>query len=97
MDADLLVLNTVNASLRRPIDAARLAGCLGQREPIEPWLPHLAAFATEVPREAVLAFLMRHRLDAIVVRDTLREVARRTSYRNEPLEQWLAEMAAAVR
>jgi hypothetical protein len=95
-DVDLLVLNTVNASWRRRIDAATLAACLGGTRSQRNWSAHVRTFFEDVPREAMLRFMVAHRLEPRAVLETYRTLRGRVEAGNDALEGWLAELADAA-
>lgn len=95
-DVDLLVLNTVNASWRRHIDATTLAACLAGTERQGSWSEHVRTFFEDVPREAVFRFLLAHQLSARAVLRTYRELIPTAERLHGDLERWLAELAEAA-
>jgi hypothetical protein len=94
-DIDRLVLNTVNAPWRRRIDAASLAACLAGGAGVRGWSEHVRTFFEDVPREAMLRFMLAHRLAPRAVLDAYRAVVG-TGAADAELEAWLAELAAAA-
>lgn len=94
-DIDLLVLNSVNASLRNRVDALTLASCLTEG-PEDAWAEHVRAFFEEVPREAQYRFLLAHRLDARRVLETYHRLFSRQERSHGDLDGWLSELAGAA-
>jgi len=94
-DIDALVLNSVNASWRRSIDAATLVACLrGAREPAE-WADHVRAFFEDVPREALYRFVLAHEVPPGCLLATYRALVT-PEERHGGLESWLAGLADAA-
>lgn len=93
-DIDRLVLNTVNAPWRRRIDAASLAGCLMGGAGLQGWSEHVRTFFEDVPREAMLRFMVAHQLDPRAVLETYRVLT--TGAADAGLAEWLAELATAA-
>lgn len=92
---DELVLSTVNASYRRTIDAAALAGCLAGAEAGK-WPVHIATFFTEVSLDLVLSFAAVHGLSESQLVDAYSASKRRTGERNADLEARFGSVAEAA-
>lgn len=94
-DVDTLVLASVNASLRRTIDADTLATCLARARIDDGWGEHLHAFFEDVPREAMFRFMIARALSAARVLVTYRAL-----HGAEPpdaeLTAWLTGLADAA-
>jgi hypothetical protein len=94
-DVDRLVLNTVNAPWRRRIGAVSLVGCLREGAGLQRWSEHVRTFFEDVPREAMLRFMVAHRLAPGTVLETYRTVMG-SEAADAGLEAWLTELAAAA-
>jgi len=95
-DIDLLVVNAVNASMRRAIDFETLLACLEGRGDLGPYQEHLKAFFEEVPREAVFRFMLAHELQPRVVLDCYRTLFPPEERCHGDLDTWLGELADAA-
>lgn len=93
---DQLVLGSVNASLRRCIDAPTLLAALHDPAIAGRWAAHLAAFFEDVPREAMLRFLVLHQVDAGVAALAYHRLVPTEADRDEDLDRWLTELANAA-
>ena len=94
-NVDALVLNTVNASWRHAIDAPTLVGILEGRDPGE-WVEHVRTFFEDVPREAILRFVLAHELPARRLLATYREIVPVDEREDDGIDGWLAELADAA-
>jgi hypothetical protein len=95
-DVDLLVLDTVNASWRRAIDAPTLLACLRGGGSAAAWPEHLRTFFEEVPREAMLRLIVAHRLPADRMLALYRTLFAPDERGHDGIEDWLAELADAA-
>lgn len=91
---DLLVLGTVNASLKRRISADDLSRCLRSADP-EPWLVHVAAYFGEVSPDLVLEFAHKHGVDREHLARAYSSTKSRTGMVNAELEARLDTLAHA--
>lgn len=95
-DVDALVLGTVNASWRRTIDATTLVACLRGDVRSEQWVPHVRTFFEDVPREAILRFMLVHELTASRTLATYRACFAPDERDHDGIDGWLAELADAA-
>lgn len=95
-DVDALVLGSVNASWRRTIDAAALVACLQGTRSSNQWASHLRTFFEDVPREAILRFMLAHELSAGRVLATYRGCFPPDERDHDGIDGWLAELADAA-
>lgn len=91
-----LVLNCVNASLARPIDADTLAASLAGIAPREPWLAHLAAFFTETPLNAIEDFASARGVSPDALRDAYRTVTCTLGESSHDVEAWLESLVGSA-
>ncbi|MGJ3265000.1 MAG: hypothetical protein ACFE0R_17375 [Salinarimonas sp.] len=91
---DLLVLGTVNASLKRQISADELSRCLRSADP-EPWLVHVATFFGEVSPGLVVDFARAHDVDRRRLSRAYAATKARTGIVNAELEARLDTLAHA--
>jgi hypothetical protein len=92
-DIDLLVKNSVNASMRRAIPASKLLACLGGTADCEPWKEHLRALFEEVPREALFRFVLAHGISPRTLRQQYRALFSAKERQHGDLDAWLDELA----
>ena len=92
-NVDQLVLGSVNASLRRVIDAPTLVAALADPVLARQWGTHLDAFFEDVPREALLRFVRLHCIDPARLLDTYRRLSSTEHECDEELDRWLTELA----
>lgn len=86
---DRLVEATVNASVPARVDAARLAACLRGEADLEPWLPHLQAFFTELSLDSIEAFAAGHGVTPAALGRVYAAVVERTGDVAPDVEDWL--------
>ncbi|MGE0006092.1 MAG: hypothetical protein AB7S92_10890 [Parvibaculaceae bacterium] len=84
-----LILGTINAPRRHPIDARSLVHCLTTFEPEARWRPHMEALFDEVSPEAVHDLV----LAKVVTFEDLYRAARNWEVRNGANVAWIREMA----
>ncbi|MCJ2093788.1 hypothetical protein MKK67_15000 [Methylobacterium sp. J-072] len=92
---DALVLGTVNAPFRKPIDVATLVFSLGTGK-VRPWLVHLATFFSEVAPDLVLDFARRHDVVDAKLARAYDAVKAQTGVENAALEKALVTLAQAT-
>jgi hypothetical protein len=95
-DVDALVLGSVNASWRRRIDAPTLAACLSGEDAGADWEVHVRTFFEDVPREAVLRFLLAHDVTAAAALAVYRKHFSPDERNHDGIDAWLAELADAA-
>ena len=94
-DIDALVLNTVNVSWRRTIDATTLVACLRGTSESAEWAEHVRTFFEDVPREALYRFVLAHDLPPERLLTTYRALIA-PEERHGDLDTWLADLADAA-
>jgi hypothetical protein len=92
MNADALVLSTVNAPYKRRIDGPTLARCIATGN-VDGWVVHAATLFVDVRPGLVLRFADQHGIDLATLARTYRSVRDRTGERSPALESLLGELA----
>jgi hypothetical protein len=94
-DVDCLILGSVNASLRRTIDAPTLIDALNGGAALNSWPEHVRAFFEDVPREAMMRFMLLHRLDGPRLSRICCTVIEESPHRAD-LADWISEFSPAT-
>ena len=92
----MLVLGTVNASVRVNIDARTLLRCFEDAQALAENRYYLSTFFTECSLQAIARYMMFHELPADVVLSTYRRMRDLTGDEKRAVEVWLGEMAHAA-